>query len=125
MVAILSMTNSLQYPILNGNSSLWMTAAFGLSLRFGWPAGLIAMKPSLLPLMLPAVKRPLPAAVLALVPVLVAAPLIPSYVTVLRNSSLPLDYSFGNYSLVALAFLPWLCGKLEVAFNVLDERVHD
>ena len=41
-VALLSTTNSLQYPILNGNSSLFMTAIFGLGFRYGWVVGLLA-----------------------------------------------------------------------------------
>jgi hypothetical protein len=112
VVAFLSMTNSLQYPILNGNSSLWMTAAFGLSLRYGWPAGLLAMKPSLLPLAVAGLRRPLPTLLLALIPVALTLPLMPSYVTVLRNANLPLSYSLSNYSLIALALVPWAAERL-------------
>jgi hypothetical protein len=107
VVAFLSMTNSLQYPILNGNSSLWMTAVFSLSLRYGWPAGLLAMKPSLLPLAFAGLRRPVPTFLLAAVPVALTLPLFPAYVTVLHNANLPLTYSVSNYSLIALALVPW------------------
>ena len=111
-VALLSATDSLQYPILNGNSSLWMCAAFSLGLRYGWPAGLIAMKPSLAPLAVVGVRRPVPAIVLAIVPIAVTAPLLPDYFTVLRNTNLSFMYSITQYSLVALAAWPWVAERL-------------
>jgi hypothetical protein len=112
-VAILSTTNSLQYPILNGNSSLWMTAAFGLGIRHGWPVGLLAMKPTLAPLALVGYRRPVPALILAVVPILLTLPWLGDYLTVARNmQGIPLTYSISNYSLIALAALPWLAGRL-------------
>ena len=80
-VALLSTTNSLQYPILNGNSSLFMTAIFGLGIRYGWVVGLLAMKPTLAPLgdrRLPAVAADARGgrAAIAIVPVLVTLPLV-------------------------------------------------
>ena len=111
-VALLSVTDSLQYPILNGNSSLWMCAAFSLGLRYGWPAGLIAMKPSLAPLAVVGVKRPVPAIVLAIVPIAVTAPLWPDYFTVVRNTNLSFMYSITQYSLVALAAWPWVAERI-------------
>jgi hypothetical protein len=112
VVAVLAATDSLQYPILNGNSSLWMCAAFSLGLRFGWPAGLIAMKPSLVPLAVVGLRRPGPAIALAVVPILVTLPLLPAYLVVLQNANLGLSYSITQYSLVALAAWPWLAGRL-------------
>jgi hypothetical protein len=111
-VAVLGATDSLQYPILNGNSSLWMCAAFSLGLRLGWPAGLMAMKPSLAPLAVVAVRRPLPAIALALIPIVLTLPLWPSYLTVLRNANLGPSYSITQYSLVALAAWPWIAEHL-------------
>jgi hypothetical protein len=114
LVAILSTTNSLQYPILNGNSSLWMCAAFGLGIRVGWSAGLLAMKPTLLPLAFVGLRRPVPALVLAIVPIVLTLPLFPDYFTVIRNmEGVPLSYSLSNYSLIALAALPWLVEWVE------------
>jgi hypothetical protein len=112
LVAALGATDSLQYPILNGNSSLWMCAAFSLGLRFGWPAGLIAMKPSLVPLAIVGLKRPVPAILLAVIPIVVTLPLLPSYLVVLRNANLGLSYSITQYSLVALAAWPWVAERL-------------
>jgi hypothetical protein len=109
---VLGATDSLQYPILNGNSSLWMCAAFSLGLRFGWPAGLIAMKPSLAPLAVVGLRRPLPAIVLAAVPIVLTLPLLPAYLVVLRNANLGPSYSITQYSLVALAAWPWLTERL-------------
>jgi hypothetical protein len=114
LVAILSTTNSLQYPILNGNSSLWMCAAFGLGIRVGWSAGLLAMKPTLLPLAFVGIRRPVPALILAIVPIALTLPLFPDYLTVIRNmEGVPLSYSLSNYSLIALAALPWLVEWVE------------
>jgi hypothetical protein len=112
-VAVLSMTNSLQYPILNGNSSLWMCAAFGLGFRLGWPAGLIAMKPTLIPLAIVGLRRPTWTAGLALVPIAATLPLFPDYLVALRNmQGIPLAYSLSNYSLIMLAALPWVAERL-------------
>jgi hypothetical protein len=111
-VAALAVTDSLQYPILNGNSSLWMCAAFSLGLRFGWPVGLIAMKPSLAPLALAGIHRPRPAIALAVVPIVLTLPLLPQYLTVLRNANLGLNYSITQYSLIALAAWPWVAERL-------------
>jgi hypothetical protein len=116
-VALLSTTNSLQYPILNGNSSLFMTAIFGLGIRYGWVVGLLAMKPTLAPLAIVGLRRSkrtlLVAGTLAVVPILVTLPWLADYLTVARNmQGIPLTYSISNYSLIALAALPWLAGKL-------------
>ena len=79
-VALLSTTNSLQYPILNGNSSLFMTAIFGLGFRYGWVVGLLAMKPTLAPLAIVGFRRSRGpsciAAALAVVPILLIAAVV-------------------------------------------------
>jgi hypothetical protein len=119
-VALLSTTNSLQYPILNGNSSLFMTAIFGLGFRHGWVVGLLAMKPTLAPLGIAGFggfrrspRTILVAGALAVVPILVTLPWLADYVTVARNmQGIPLTYSVSNYSLIALAALPWVADKL-------------
>lgn len=116
-VALLSTTNSLQYPILNGNSSLFMTAIFGLGFRYGWVVGLLAMKPTLAPLAvvgLRASRRSIAAAAaIAIVPILITLPWLADYLTVARNmQGIPLTYSISNYSLIALAALPWVAEKL-------------
>jgi hypothetical protein len=119
-VALLSTTNSLQYPILNGNSSLFMTAIFGLGFRYGWVVGLLAMKPTLAPLAIAGFggfrrspRTILIASALAGIPILVTLPWLGDYVTVARNmQGIPLTYSVSNYSLIALAALPWVADKL-------------
>jgi hypothetical protein len=119
-VALLSTTNSLQYPILNGNSSLFMTAIFGLGFRYGWVVGLLAMKPTLAPLAIAGLggfrrspRTLLIAGTIAVVPILVTLPWLADYITVARNmQGIPLTYSVSNYSLIALAALPWVAGKL-------------
>jgi len=112
-VAVLSTTNSLQYPILNGNSSLFLVAVFGLGIRLGWPVGLLAMKPTLAPLAIVGLRRPIPTFIIAVVPIVLTLPLFPAYLTVLRNmEGIPLSYSIENYSLIALAILPWLAPRL-------------
>jgi hypothetical protein len=119
-VALLSTTNSLQYPILNGNSSLFMTAIFGLGFRHGWVVGLLAMKPTLAPLAVAGLggfrrspRTILIAAGLAVIPILVTLPWLADYIAVARNmQGIPLTYSVSNYSLIALAALPWVAGRL-------------
>lgn len=127
-VALLSTTNSLQYPILNGNSSLFMTAIFGLGIRYGWVVGLLAMKPTLAPLALVGLRgsrRSIAViVVLAVVPVVMTLPWLGDYFTVARNmQGIPVTYSVSNYSLIALAALPWLAGKLPVwVFRLIPAR---
>ena len=116
-VALLSTTNSLQYPILNGNSSLFMTAIFGLGFRYGWVVGLLAMKPTLAPLAIVALRgsrRSIAvAAAIGILPLVVTLPWLADYLAVARNmQGIPLTYSISNYSLIALAALPWVAGKL-------------
>ena len=116
-VAVLSTTNSLQYPILNGNSSLFMTAIFGLGFRYGWVVGLLAMKPTLAPLAVVALRTSRRAIAVAIgigvVPVLLTLPWWSDYLAVARNmEGIPLTYSVSNYSLIALAALPWLAARL-------------
>jgi hypothetical protein len=70
------------------------------------------MKPSLAPLALVGIHRPRPAIALAVVPIVLTLPLLPQYLTVLRNANLGLNYSITQYSLIALAALPWVAERL-------------
>ena len=53
---------------------------------------------------------------LAIVPILVTLPLFADYLTVARNmQGIPLTYSISNYSLIALAALPWVAEAARLA----------
>ncbi len=113
VAAVLAVHDSTVITVLNGNSSLWFSAAFGWSLFLGWPAGLIAIKPSLAPLAIPGlVKAPRRFIALAVLPVVVTLPFVGAwtdFVTVLRNSQgLGPLYSLVQWPVFLLLALPWL-----------------
>ncbi len=93
-----------------GNSDIWITAFVAGAVLWGWPAVLIAMKPSLAFFGLIGIRRRswwIAAAVVAIASV----PLLPLWLqwpTVMRNSSSTFDYSLGNLPMTALPFVAWL-----------------
>ncbi len=105
--------SEMEYTVLNGNSTLWMAAFLGWGLRLDWPAGLIALKPSLGPLVLVGWRQPRRTLAVAAIPVLLTLPLWPDYVIVVANAHLPLSYSLGQWPVLALGALPWLCDRVQ------------
>jgi hypothetical protein len=96
--------------LLVGNTDLWVCAGVALGLRFGWPALVVAVKPSLLPLMLAGVRHRswwVGAAVVALA----CAPFALLWVDwfrVMLNGPGNLAYSLPNVVWVAMPAVAWL-----------------
>jgi len=113
IAAFLAVHDSTVITVLNGNSSLYFSAAFGWSFFVGWPAGLLAIKPSLALLGVPGfVKAPRRFILLAFVPLALTAPFVPAwldFVTVIRNAEgLGPLYSLVQWPVFLLVALPWL-----------------
>ena len=102
-------------PLIVGNTDLWIWAAVAGGLRFGWPAALVAIKPSLLPLAVVGARR----RSLWIAGLVVAIACLPfgalwlEWLAVVRHSPAPLTYSVVN--------LPWLLVPL-VAWVARRER---
>jgi len=98
--------------ILAGNPGMWTTAAVALGLRYGWPAALVLVKPTLLPFaLIGANRRSWWIAVAGLG--LLSLPFLPAtidYLAVLRNAQSPdgLLYSFGNVPMMLIPVVAWL-----------------
>jgi len=93
-----------------GNTDMWLVAAVAAGLRWGWPAALIAIKPSVLPFMLIGVRRrSFWIAIAALV--LVSIPmweLWGDWVIAIRNMDQRPDYSLGSITLYLVPIVAWL-----------------
>lgn len=113
VVAVLAVTPNTLITYINGNSSMYLAAAFGWSLYLGWPAGLLAMKPSLVPLAIPGfLHAPRRSLLLAVVPLALTVPFLAAwgdFVTVLRNAEgLSPTYSFVQWTVFVIVAMPWL-----------------
>ena len=98
-----------QGALLLGNTDLWIAAAVAGGFLWGWPAMLVALKPTFLPLALAgAPRRPWWAgwALLALVS-LPMLPLWADYLVTLRNSGIPWTYSLASVVLPILPLVAW------------------
>jgi hypothetical protein len=74
-----------QSIVIWGNTSMWLAATVALGLRFGWPAALVLLKPSLAPFALLGIRSRgwwLTLAVL----VVVSVPMAADYIAALRNN---------------------------------------
>jgi hypothetical protein len=116
IVALLAITPNTLITYINGNSSMWFAAAFGWSLYLGWPAGLIAIKPSIGVLALPGfVKDPRGTIALFAIPLLATLPFLATWVdwvTILRNAQgLGIFYSLVQWTLFTIIALPWLTDR--------------
>jgi hypothetical protein len=113
IIAVLGVSANTLITYINGNSSMWLAAAFGWSLYLGWPAGLLALKPSLAPLLLPGFrKRPVAVVALAVAPIVLTLPFLHAwsdFVTVLRNAEgIDPTYSLVQWPVFVIVALPWL-----------------
>ena len=82
-------------------------------LQWGWPAALIAIKPSVLPFLLVGVRRRsfwVAGAILGLAS-LTLWPLWPVYVTAIRNMELRSDYSLGSVTLLLMPIVAWFARR--------------
>ena len=96
--------------LIVGNTDMWVCAFVALGLRYGWPALLIAIKPSFAPLMLVGIRHRswwwgLP--VLAIVCLPFGA-LWFDWLAVIRNAPANLAYSFANLPLMFVPIVAWL-----------------
>ena len=99
-----------QTAFLFGNTDLWMAGAVAGGLRWGWPAALLALKPTLLVFGVVAIRRRefwLGLGGLALVSIPMAA-LWVDYVQAMRNITIPADYSLGSLPLVLAPVIAWV-----------------
>jgi hypothetical protein len=99
--------------IVSGNPAMWVVAAVAAGTRWGWPAVLVLLKPSLLPFALIGIRtgRWWVAAVLLTTAAAVFLPLWIQYATVLLNARGPsatLLYSLGNVPLMLVPVVAWL-----------------
>jgi len=100
----------------NGNPGMWAVAFLGLGTIWGWPAVLVALKPSLAPFMLVGITRRtwwIAAGALAIASV-AFAPLWADYVTTLRNARGPdasLLYSFRDIPSMLVPIIAWRLNK--------------
>lgn len=96
--------------IIFGNTDMWIAATIAAGVRFGWPATLITIKPSLLPFAVLGIRSRrwwIAAAVLAAISLPFLA-LWLQYPTVTLNSSARFWYSFGNLPFFVLPIVAWL-----------------
>lgn len=96
-----------------GNTDMWIAAAVAGGLRWGWPAALIAIKPSVFPFLLVGVRRRsfwVAGAILG-VASLALWPLWPVYVTAIRNMELRPDYSLGSVTLLLVPIVAWFARR--------------
>lgn len=104
----------LAYPraigaFLFGNSDMWAMAGVFAGIRWGWPAVLLTIKPSLAPFALVGVTHRswwIGLACLALVSLLML-PLWFDYVTAIRNVAIGADYSLGSVPLLLVPIVAW------------------
>lgn len=104
----------LAYPraigaFLFGNSDMWAMAGIAAALLWGWPAVLLALKPTLAPLALLGVRRRSwwVAGVALGLASLAMLPLWFDYLTAMRNVYGSLDYSVGSLPLMAIPVVAW------------------
>jgi hypothetical protein len=93
-----------------GNTDLWVTAFLALGLRFGWPALLIAIKPSFAPFMLAGSRARswrlgLPILALAAVPF---GTLWLEWFAVARNAPMGVTYSVLHVPMLLIPVIAWL-----------------
>jgi hypothetical protein len=95
--------------VLWGNMDMWMVAGIAAGLRWGWPALLLTIKPSLAPFALLGIHHrsfwvgaALTAAVFTLM-----LPMWLDYVQMMLAIRIPVDYSFGSIPTMMLPLVAW------------------
>jgi hypothetical protein len=108
MVGLLALTRFM-VPLIVGNTDLWVWAAIAAGLRFGWPAVLVAIKPSLIPFALIGVRRRIwwLAGLVVLVASVPFGSLWVDWISVVRNAPKDLGYSIPNVPWLAIPILAW------------------
>lgn len=99
--------------VVAGGTTMWATAAVALGLRFGWPAALVLVKPSLAPFALVGARDRRWWITSAVVVVLTFAGPWQDYIVAARNAQ-GLDYAIGSYPLMLLPIVAYL-GRTKAA----------
>lgn len=119
MVGLFALFPVLWLPYISGTPTIWIVAALAAGTRWGWPAALVLLKPTLAPFALIGCRdRRWWVAALALVILgLVALPLTFRWLAALANfSSGGLLYSLENVPLMLLPLVAWL-GRRKAGSN--------
>lgn len=93
--------------VMVGNTTMWGVAAVAAGARYGWPAVLLAIKPTLLPFAVVAVRRRsfwVACAIVALASVPLATEWS-RWIVAVGNGSAGAGYSFGSYPALGAAWL--------------------
>lgn len=106
--------------IIYGNTDMWITAFIAAGVRWGWPAVLVTMKPSLVPFAVLGVRSRawwVAAAVLGVVslPFLL---LWLDYPRVMLNSSANAGYSFSNLPFFVLPIAAWVVSTRRASVGI-------
>ena len=106
--------------ILYGNTDMWIAAFIAGGVRWGWPAVLVSIKPSLSIFGILGIRsrRWWLAAVALGLASLIFLPLWLQYPTVMLNSSAGWYYSFGNLPFFVLPVVAWLASTRRMAMPV-------
>lgn len=110
LLALVLVAQRTQTAFIFGNTDLWIAAAVAGGIRWGWPAALLVIKPTFLPLALVGVRRRefwIAMAAVAFVSIPMAA-LWLDYVQALRNVTIDAGYSVGSLPLVLAPVVAWL-----------------
>jgi hypothetical protein len=110
VIAALLALSRFMIPLIVGNTDLWAWAAIAAGLRWGWPAVLAAIKPSLIFFALIGVRRRSwwIAALSLLIACLPFGGQWADWISVLRNAPKDLSYSIPNVPWLAVPILAWL-----------------
>ena len=113
--AICGMLLLLMWPramgaIFHGNTDMWVAAGVAGALLWGWPAAIVALKPTFLPLALLGIRRRAwwVAAGLGVVSIIPMLGLWLDYVTAMRNLHIGWEYSLGSIPIAVLPLVGWL-----------------
>jgi hypothetical protein len=95
--------------VLWGNIDMWLLASVAAGLRWGWPALLLTIKPTVAVLALVGARHrsfSTGGMILALAS-LAMLPMWLDYLTIIRNVSIPWDYSLGTIPVLLLPIVGW------------------
>lgn len=109
VIAALLALSRFHIPLSVGNTDLWVWAAIAAGLRFGWPSILIALKPSVFPLMFIGARHRswwVGAVVVALASIPFGT-LWLDWVAVARNAPKDLGYSLPNVPWLIVPIIAW------------------
>jgi hypothetical protein len=96
--------------IIYGNPGIWIDAAIAAGVLYAWPSALVLVKPSLLPLALLGIRKRswwIAVGVLTLAAIPFGT-LWVDYLTVLRNSAVPVTYSVLDLPLAFAPVIAWI-----------------